>query len=107
MKSPNLYNIIFSDKISYRWKRHLFFWLAVFLYHLVRIGLMYPPEKLRSNPYSLLEMTLYWGVLINMLFSYPIVYFMVPKYFKKKKYIQFAIGLFVMLLIIQSMAAFH
>src|ERR1700694_387978 len=106
MKSPNLYNIFFSDKIAYRWKRHFLFWIAVSLYHLVRIGLMYPLQILRSDPFSLVEMVLYYGVFINVVFSYTMIYFLVPKYFHKKKYIQFGVGLLLLILLVQSLGAF-
>ena len=102
-----MYNIIFSDSRSWRWKRHFLFWLAVFLYHLVRIGLMYPPEKLRTDLFSLLEITLYRGLLINILFSYAIVYFLIPRYFQKKKYVHFVIGLLLAISIIQILSALY
>ena len=100
MKYQKLYNIVFSDKRSIRWKRHFLFWLAIFIYHLVRIGMMMP-EINSTNIFSWLGLTIYWGVITNMLFSYSIVYFLVPKFFKKKKYILFTIGLLFVYAFIQ------
>ena len=106
MKYQRLHNIIFSDDRSSRWKRHFLFWLAVFFYHLVRIGIMMP-EINRTNIFSWLEMTIYWGVITNMLFSYSIVYFLVPKFFKKKNYILFTIGLLFLYVLIQFLGFIH
>lgn len=96
MKYQTLYNIIFSGDRSYRWKRHLLFWLAVFLYHLVRISMIYPPGKIWESRWSLFEITVFWGIIINVLFSYTIVYYLVPKYFQKRKYLHFVAGLLLM-----------
>src|SRR5262245_32141527 len=98
MRYQNLYNIVFSEKRSFRWKRHFIFWLAVFFYHLVRICIMIP--VLTWNSFlSVLELSIFWGVIINMTLCYSVVYFLVPKYFVKKKYIQFAIGLVFLCLV--------
>ena len=106
MRSPNLYNIIFSDDRSFRWKRHLLFWLAVFLYHLVRIGIMIPISDWNSL-LSMLELSVFWGVIINMILCYTVVYFLVPKYIKKRKYIRFAFGLVLCYLFIQIIGLMH
>src|SRR6187549_2962252 len=91
MRSPNLYNIVFSDKGSFRWKRHFLFWLVVLLYHFARISMMFPVIN-KNSFLSLLELTFFWGLILNIFFSYSIVYYLIPKYFKKKKYWQFALG---------------
>ena len=106
MRSPNLYNIVFSDKRSFRWKRHLLFWLAVFFYHLVRIGIMIPISDWNSL-LSMLELTVFHGVILNMILCYTVVYFLVPKYFKKKKYIRFAFGLVLCYLFILIIGLAH
>src|SRR5258705_5500362 len=99
MKYQKLYNIVFSDKRSFRWKRHFLFWLAVFIYHLLRIGMMYPLEKIWESRWSLLGMTFFWGIFTNVLFSYTVVYLLIPKYFQKRKYFLFTLG-FLSLIII-------
>src|SRR6187401_2522931 len=100
MRSPNLYNIVFSDKLSFRWKRHFLFWLVVLLYHFARIGMMFPVIN-KNSFLSLLELTIFWGLILNIFFSYSIVYYLIPKYFKKKKYWQFAMGILLVFLITQ------
>src|SRR6187455_852320 len=100
MRSPNLYNIVFSDKGSFRWKRHFLFWLVVLLYHFARIGMMFPVIN-KNSFLSLLELTIFWGLILNMFFSYSIVYYLIPKYFKKKKYWQFALGILLAFIIVE------
>jgi len=100
MRSPNLYNIVFSDKGSFRWKRHFLFWLVVLLYHFARIGMMFPVIN-KNSFLSLLELTIFWGLILNIFFSYSIVYYLIPKYFRKKKYWQFAMGILLVFLITQ------
>ena len=100
MKYQKLYNIAFSDDRSVRWKRHLLFWLVVLLYHFARIGMMFPVIN-KNSFLSLLELTFFWGLILNIFFSYSIVYYLIPKYFKKKKYWQFAVGIVLVFLIMQ------
>ncbi len=97
MGSPNLYNIVFSDKRSFRWKRHFLFWLAVFIYHIIRIGFMYPPLTSTTLVFSVIEKAFLWGVIVNMGLTYSIVYFLIPNYFKRGKYILFAGWLVIIL----------
>jgi hypothetical protein len=107
MKYQKLYNIVFSDKRSFRWKRHFLFWLAVFIYHLLRIGMMYPPEKIWESRWSLLEMTFFWGIFTNVLFSYTVVYLLIPKYFQKRKYFLFILGFLALIIISLLINALH
>jgi hypothetical protein len=97
MRSQFVHNIIFSNQFSYRWKRHFLFWLAIFIYHIIRIGFMYPPLMSASLFFSLIEKAFLWGVIVNMMFTYSIVYFLIPNYFKRGKYILFAGGLVIIL----------
>ena len=103
MKYQNLYNIIFSDKRSLRWKRHFLFWLAVFFYHLVRIGLMLPSFSMDAV-FALLKTTFFWGILPTFLFTYSIVYYLIPKFFNRKKYISFFAGVLVFIVLLPSYA---
>ena len=100
MKYQKLYNIAFSDDRSVRWKRHFFFWLIVLLYHFARISMMFPVIN-KNSFLSLLELTIFWGLILNIFFSYSIVYYLIPKYFRKKKYWQFAVGIVLVFLIMQ------
>jgi hypothetical protein len=101
MKYQNLYNIVFSDVRSTRWKRHFLFWLAVVIYHLVRIGFMLPGFKNMAAVLDLFSMTFWWGLLPNVFFTYTTAYYLVPKYFNKKKYLVFFLGVLLLMLLIQ------
>src|SRR5436190_3623877 len=100
MKYQKLYNIVFSDKRSVRWKRHFLFWLAVFLYHVVRIGMMMPAINNTSAIRALLNFSLTWGVLTNMFISYLVAYYLIPKYFNRQKYIAFALSIILVIFIL-------
>ena len=100
MRSTTMYNIVFSNDLSYRWKRHFLFWLAVFVYHLFRIGMMMPAVNSVSSVFALLSFSLTWGVLPNMLVSYAVVYYFVPTYFNKKRYIAFTISIMLVMFIL-------
>ena len=102
MQHQKLYNIIFSDNRSYRWKRHILFWLAVFLYHLVRISFIFPVINNMQSLRSLLGNAFSWGIILNIFFSYSIVYFLIPRYFNRKKYTAFIIGIVLLIVIMLS-----
>ena len=107
MNFPILYNITFSDIRSNRWKRHLFFWLAVFAYHLMRIGIMVSPIKDFYSLITLLEYSLFRGVISNIFFTYFIVYYLIPKFFNRKKYISFSAGILVSIILLQVYGIFN
>ena len=100
----NYYNLIFSNRQPYRLKRHFIFWLAVFSYHFVRISLFYPPNHFLENIRSIFFGALIWGTLLNMIISYTIVYYLVPRFFMKKKYALFATGLLLLFIIVLMLA---
>ena len=96
----NIYNFIFSENRFVRIRRHLAFWMAVFLYHFIRISFLYPPNLFLKDILSIIFGALIWGVLFNVIFSYGVVYYLVPKFFIKKKYIQFTIYLAALFVIV-------
>src|SRR4249919_339330 len=107
MKYQKLYNIVFSDKRSIRWERHLLFWLAVFLYHVVRIGMMMPAINNTSAIRALLNYSLTWGVLPNMFIAYLVAYYLVPKYFNRQRYIAFAISIILVMFLLIAYTIFR
>lgn len=102
MKYLNLYNIAFSDNRLSRWKRHFLFWLGVFLYHLVRIGIMMPAMNNIRAFFKLMHFALTQAMPINMFLVYATVYFLIPRYFKREKYWLFAAGLFIVIMLFQG-----
>src|SRR5678809_102104 len=107
MKYQKLYNIVFSDKRSIRWERHFLFWLAVFLYHVVRIGMMMPSINSSSAIRALLNYSLTWGVLPNMFVTYLVAYYLVPKYFNRQRYIAFAISIVLIIFMLIAVSFTH
>ena len=107
MKYQKLYNIVFSDKRSIRWERHFLFWLAVFLYHVVRIGMMMPSINSSSAIRALLNYSLTWGVLPNMFVTYLVAYYLVPKYFNRQRYIAFAISIVLIIFMLIGYTIFR
>lgn len=91
-----IYNLIFSDKKSTRIKRHVIFWATFYIYQVVRMSFLIPPEKIWEKAPLLLVNGLTWGVFHLILFSYTIVYFLVPKFFTTKKYFRFIVGILVL-----------
>ena len=102
MKPGHLYNIVFSADRYYRWERHLLFWLAVFLYHVMRVGLMMPEVSSALALRALLNYSLTWGVIPNVFVSYLVAYYLVPKYFNRQRYIAFSFS--IMLLVVMLVA---
>jgi hypothetical protein len=106
MRNQYWYNVIFSDDRFFRRRRHFFFWLAVFIYQLLRIGIMLPISGWQSF-FSLMEMSIFWGLMINMIFTYFISYALIPKYFNKKKYFLFAMGSLLVFVVINIIGNVH
>lgn len=88
----NFYRFIFSKKAAFRLKRHLVFCLSIFLYHFIRIGIIYPPDHFFEDILSILLAALIWGVLFNIIISYTMLYYLIPFFFVKKKYLLFVIN---------------
>ena len=107
MKYQKLYNIVLSDKRSIRWERHFLFWLAVFLYHVVRIGMMMPAINSTSAIRALLNYSFTWGVLPNMFISYSVAYYLIPKYFNRQRYIAFALSIMLVIFILIANTVFR
>ncbi len=100
----NFYNFIFSETSLSRIRRHLVFWMAVFLYHFIRISFLYPANLFLENILSIILGALIWGVLLNVIFSCTVVYYLVPVFFVKKKYIQFTLYLLALLIFLLALS---
>lgn len=53
---------------------------------------------------SIFFAALIWGVLFNLIISYTVVYYLVPKFFEKKKYFLFAINLLLLFIAVFIMS---
>ena len=100
----NYYNLIFSDRRAYRFERHFLFWLAVFLYHFVRISFFFPPNHFpeKCNAHFL------GGINMGYTFQYDILLYnsVLPRsrVLRKKKYVLFAIGVLLLFIIVFMLA---
>lgn len=106
MKLPGLYKIAFSSNGADRWMRHLLFWIMVYLYQVLRVGIMFPMEKIISKPESVLELALLQECL-NLIFAYSVVYYLVPRFFNRGKYVLFAIGILLAFVAIEFVVVGH
>jgi hypothetical protein len=60
----------------------------------------------KTNIWPLLELT-FWGVVINMFLCYSVIYFLVPKYFQREKYILFVIGFILVYALVVLIGLVH
>jgi len=97
---------IFSDEPRYRIARHLTFWFSWWLFH----GFLYAFVAIYSAtayfvrlPTSLAESFIFlWA---HIFLSYSLMYFVVPRYLLKQKYITTAIWVVVLFLIIAAISS--
>ena len=95
-----IYDLIFSNKRSPRIKRHVIFWATFYIYQVIRMSFLFPPNHVLNSAIVILISSLVWGLFHNMFVTYTVAYYLVPKFFVKKKYVQFAIGILILLIII-------
>jgi sensor histidine kinase YesM len=95
-----MHDLIFSNDRSPRIKRHLLFWTVVFLYLSVRTSFLFPQNHIWEHATTILLSVLTWNLIHNILISYTVVYYLVPKFFVKKKYVIFAISIVLLFIIV-------
>lgn len=90
-----IYEFIFSEKPSVHKLRHLVFWLAWGLYFYIIPGLLddKPETGFVLNVYVLFNTFLILIVQISAFYS--VVYFLVPRYLLKRKYLRFIAGIII------------
>jgi len=107
-----MHTFIYSRGRTQTIKRHLVFWVACYLVS----ALTYPPHGAfgPSNGvdvdgvtkyYEMVLIRSFFHLLCQMLFCYPFLYFLVPVFLWKRKYLQFA-GMLLLLLAIVSFLRF-
>ncbi len=107
-----MHTFIFSRGRSQTIKRHLVFWVVVSLV----AALTYPPHGAFgpgngidvdgvTKYYEMVLIRTFFHVQGQMLFCYPLLYFLVPVFFLKRRYLQFA-GMLLLLLAIISFVRF-
>jgi len=110
----NLYNLVFSDRRSIRFRRHLLFWVAWCVYWLTTylIPTQWVPAWNLRGPMPQIEKygfvvsclrVLMNSVLMTMIYmglTYGILYFILPRYLSKKNWMITTIFLFLLVSII-------
>lgn len=90
-----MHDFIFSDLRNQRIKRHAVLWIVCYVF----LVISYPPRGAGSvngigadgfiKFYEMVLIRSFVHLLCQMMFCYPLLYFLVPSFFWKKKYTQF------------------
>ena len=103
-----MYDLIFSNNRLQRIKRHLLFWAVVYVYQVVRISFLFPQDQIWVKAPWILITGLIWGIFIfNMFFSYTIIYYLIPNFFVKKKYVFFTVGILIIWIVLFGLHLLH
>lgn len=60
------------------------------------MSFLFPPDQILKKAPLILVTALIWGVLHLVIISYTVVYYLVPKFFVKKKYVLFTVGVLLL-----------
>lgn len=98
-----LHNFIFSNKRRFKLSRHFCFWLGWFLFSgIVQISFNSAPDK---DPLTNIGDIIFFQFFRSvgrfpaiLMFCYFTVYFLVPKFIQKRKFVQFALWFFLSVL---------
>lgn len=91
-----IHDLIFSNNRSCRIKRHLLFWTVIYIYQVVRMSFLFPENQIWVKMPLILISALTWGIFHLMLISYTVVYYLVPKFFEKRKYTLFGVAILLL-----------
>lgn len=87
-----LHNLIFSKKKNIRLGRHVIFWLSWFLYLSCTQLRNQTPDEIGMKSFVIYQLCVSGNrVILQMLFCYPFIYILIPRFFQKKKYAAFSI----------------
>ena len=93
-----MHDFIFSGERNPRWSRHFIFWLCWFLYLSCTQLRNQSPDEIGLNHFIIYQLGVSANrVLLQMLFCYPFIYLIMPAFFQKRKFKEFAIvtGIFI------------
>jgi Histidine kinase len=92
-----LHELIFSDQRNRRIYRHVIFWSCWFLYLSCTQLRNQTPDDIGLDHFIIYQLGVSANrVLLQMLFCYPFVYFVIPRYFREKKFKMFFLFLCLM-----------
>jgi len=86
----NIYPLIFSNNPRYRISRHILFWSTWILYYTIFVTLSWSriPFYKAFVPSLIVET---FSMPMDMAFCYTIIYFLIPRYLSRGKYISFVL----------------
>jgi len=88
-----LSDLVLSNKVSYRLGRHCLFWGMCVVF----FGTIYGGFWRASNIYAFVEAIIF--LPMHMFLSYMIIYFLLPRYLFRGKYLSLLIGILILILI--------
>jgi hypothetical protein len=105
------YDLILSNRLKFRLPRHLLFWLAWWIFFEFTYFLpvyWYPGWNTQSIPapvqqsgyvlfYKIVLLNTFLAIIIHVLFTYLIIYLLMPRYLVKGKYFMFFLSLTALL----------
>lgn len=86
-----VYDLIFSNDRWTRVTRHLIFWSVIYIYQVVRMSFLFPSDQVWKKAPLILFNALAWGIFHLVIISYTVVYYLVPKFLAKNRYVLFAV----------------
>lgn len=93
-----LHDLLFSNEHQKKISRHLLFWFCWFMYMTCTQLRNQTPQDIGMKSFIIYQLAVSANrVLLQIFFCYTIMYFLMPRFLKKKKYREFA-ALLVMLL---------
>jgi len=103
-----LHSIIFSNNIKYKLSRHFLFWIAWILYY-AGLGSLSGPEKGPFiNKFIVFLTEILLSLPVHMAFCYFIIYFLIPRYLNKGRYVSMVLlWLLSSLICIAVLRLFH
>jgi sensor histidine kinase YesM len=93
-------DFIFTKKFPQRLYRHIIFWL---LYYLFSVAVYFHDglEKIGFKKWIVLNLSEgFFHVITQMIFCYTVLYFLLPKFLNKKRYVAFITGIFLLSFIV-------
>src|SRR6185369_4584112 len=101
------HQFIFSDERKYRIRRHVIFWLLWWLFMAWLYG--YVPYLFRLhdiNRFLVSFIDAFFFLAPHMFMAYALMYFVIPRYIVKGKYVQSALGVIVICWLTACISAF-
>jgi sensor histidine kinase YesM len=87
-----MHKLIFSNDKPIRWGRHLIFWLSWFFYLSCTQLRNQTPDEIGIKSFIIYQFGVSANrILLQMLFCYPFIYFVIPRFLSNKKYFKFSI----------------